>query len=245
VKSEPVLPERPVFISSLLQQLGSLQAQVLTLQHQLTLLTNQWSLSQPGPVPDSPMVSGQSLPSSQEKSLASSQDKSLASPEEKSLASSQEKSLASPEEKSLASSQEKSLASPEEKSLASSQEKESRSAKVAPPLVDRRKRPCVLPLVEYGTGGKCVVITPEQGLLDFEPDSPEWFAWLSRLSSFRFVGQHGHFTAHRDAQCKPTVSWRATRTIRSRSHSLHLTRTEFLTLAVLEQAAASLQSHLN
>ena len=268
VKSEPVPPERAIFISGLLQQLGSLQAQVLTLQHQLTLLTHQWAMSQPYPTPDSPMLPGLSLNSSQDKSLEPSQDKSLDSSQDKSLDSSQDKPLEPSQDKSLDSSQDKSLDSSQDKpsepsqdksldssqdksldssqdkSLEPSQEKESRSAKAPPPLVDRRKRPCVLPLVEYGTQGKYVVITPEQGLLDFEPDSPEWFAWLSTLTSFRFVGASGHLTVHRN-KCHPSWSWRATRSIRYRTHSLPLAPTESLTLAVLEQAAASLQSLLN
>jgi len=43
----------------------------------------------------------------------------------------------------------------------------------------------VLPLVESGRDGHYVVICPKQGLLPFEPESPEWFAWLASLSSFR------------------------------------------------------------
>jgi len=143
--------------------------------------------------------------------------------------------------------QDKSRESSPDKSRESSSDKsrEKESAR-AGANIDRRKPSHVLPLVEYGgVQGKYVVVCPEQGLLAFEPDTPSWFAWLSTLSSFRFVGASGHLTVHRDAQCNPRWSWRATRSIRSRSHSLHLTRTELLTIAVLEQAAASLQSHLN
>jgi transposase-like protein len=48
----------------------------------------------------------------------------------------------------------------------------------------------VLPLVEYGRDGHYVVICPKQGRLSFEPDSPQWFAWLEGRSSFRFVGKN-------------------------------------------------------
>jgi hypothetical protein len=49
------------------------------------------------------------------------------------------------------------------------------------PSIDRRKHPHVLPRVEYGAQGKYVVICPQQGLLEFSPDSPEWFTWLFLL----------------------------------------------------------------
>jgi transposase-like protein len=54
-------------------------------------------------------------------------------------------------------------------------------------LAPSRPRPLarVLPLVEYGRDGHYVVICPKQGRLGFEPDSPEWFAWLESRSSFR------------------------------------------------------------
>lgn len=144
-------------------------------------------------------------------------------------------------DKSLESSPDKSLESSSDKSL----EKEAAHAAANTPSIDRRKKAHVLPLVEYGgVEGKYVVISPEQGLLDFEPDSPEWFAWLSTQMSFRFVGVSGYLTVHRNG-CSPRWTWRGTRSIRSRSRSLHLVRTEFLTVAVLEQAAASLQSLLN
>jgi hypothetical protein len=43
----------------------------------------------------------------------------------------------------------------------------------------------VLPLVEYGRDGHYVLICPQEGRLSFEPDSPQWFAWLEGRSSFR------------------------------------------------------------
>ena len=149
-----------------------------------------------------------------------------------------EKSQESPREKSQEPPREKSQESPREKS----QEKELESVLTSTPEVGGHKRSQVLPLVEHGEHDKYVVISPEQGLLEFSPDSDKWFAWLSTLSSFRFVGASGHFTAHRDSS---RSAWRATRSIRGRSRNLRLVRTEFLTSAVLEQAAASLQSLLN
>src|ERR1019366_4155319 len=57
-------------------------------------------------------------------------------------------------------------------SVESSLEKETLLASI-----DRRKHPHVPPLVEYGAKGTYVVISPDEGVLSFEPDSPEWFAW--------------------------------------------------------------------
>jgi hypothetical protein len=96
--------------------------------------------------------------------------------------------------------------------------------------------------VEYGAQGQYVVISPEEGLLSFEPDSPEWFAWLSTLPSFRFVGQQGRFTAFRGYQCSPRTSWWAHRQIRNHSHKRRLGLTDSVTVASLELAATSLQA---
>lgn len=120
-----------------------------------------------------------------------------------------------------------------------------RSRQPASPSTDRSRKPArVLPLVEYGTHGDYVVICPKQGMLSLQPDTPEWFAWLQTLSSFRFVGKFGRLTAHRELRRLPGVSWRAHRQIRNQSYNHHLGQTECLTIAVLEQAAATLQSHL-
>jgi hypothetical protein len=102
----------------------------------------------------------------------------------------------------------------------------------------------VLALVEYASQGHYVVICPKHGLLPFEPESPQWFAWLATLSSFRFVGQHGRLTAHREVERVPRGAWRAHRNIRNHTSNLRLGSTEALTIAVLEQAAADLQAHL-
>ena len=142
-------------------------------------------------------------------------------------------SLDKPAESSLDKPAESSLDKPAESSL----DKEATSASM-----DRRKHPRVLPLVEYGAQGNYVVISPEQGMLSFEPDSPEWFAWLSTLPSFRFVGQHGRFTAFRGYQCSPRTSWWAHRQIRNHSHKRRLGLTASVTIASLELAASSLQA---
>jgi hypothetical protein len=101
----------------------------------------------------------------------------------------------------------------------------------------------VLPRVEYGAEGCYVVICPKRGLLSFEPDTKEWFAWLAEQSSFRFVGKLGHFTAHHEWRVKHGA-WRAHRQIRNHSYVQRLAPAQELTIAVLEQAAQALQAHL-
>jgi len=115
------------------------------------------------------------------------------------------------------------------------------SAATTPP----RKPVHVLPRVEWASDGHYVVICPKLGVLTLEPASSAWFAWLATQSAFRFVGQHGRFTAHHEVERVPNGAWRAHRHIRNHSYNLRLGLTQELTFAVLEQAAATLQAHLN
>jgi len=125
-----------------------------------------------------------------------------------------------------------------------------RPAKPAPPTPRARptakppRKPVpVIPRVEYGEQGHYVVICPKHGVLPFEPDTPEWFAWLATQSSFRFVGKGGSFSAHHEGRI-PKGAWRAHRHIRNHGYTLRLAPSHDLTLAVLEQAAEALQAHL-
>ncbi len=106
-----------------------------------------------------------------------------------------------------------------------------------------RKPVHVIPRVEYDKEGHYVVICPKQGVLPFEPDTPQWFAWLAEQSSFRFVGKLGHFSAHHEGRV-PRGAWRAHRHIRNHSSTRRLAPSHELTMAVLEQAAEALQAHL-
>lgn len=114
------------------------------------------------------------------------------------------------------------------------------SAKLTPPP----KPAHVLPLVEAGREGHYVVLCPKQGLLALAPDTPEWFAWLETQCAFRFVGTQGRLTVHREIRRVPHAAWRAHRKVRNHTHNLHLGQTQELTSAVLEQAAATLETHL-
>ena len=138
---------------------------------------------------------------------------------------------------SVESSPDISVESSLDPSVESSPEKETILASI-----DRRKHPHVLPLVEYGAKGTYVVISPEEGVLSFEPDSPEWFAWLSTLPSFRFIGKGGRFTAFRGYQSTARTSWWAHRQIHNHSQRRRLGLTDSVTLDCLELAASSLQA---
>jgi len=72
------------------------------------------------------------------------------------------------------------------------------------------------------------------------PDSPEWFAWLSRLDSFHFQGKYGHFTARQERKKRGNTYWYAY--LKARRHRLkrYLGTTGKLTLAYLEQTASRL-----
>ena len=89
-----------------------------------------------------------------------------------------------------------------------------------------------------------MVICPKRGVLPFEPETPEWFAWVAKQDSFRFVGQGGHFTAHHEWRI-PNGAWRAHRKIRNHHYSVRLAPNHELTLAVLEQAATTLQAQVS
>jgi len=195
------------------QHLSSLQSQVAMLQHQLALLIEHFPKE------------GQWCISPIKLSVESSPDTSVESSLESSLDTSVESSLDTSVESSLDTSVE---SSPEKETILAS--------------IDRRKHPHVLPLVEYGAKGTYVVISPEEGVLSFEPDSPEWFAWLSTLPSFRFVGKSGRFTAFRGYQSTARTSWWAHRQIHNHSQRRRLGLTDSVTLDCLELAASSLQA---
>lgn len=123
--------------------------------------------------------------------------------------------------------------------------KETSPAPTPRPVAKAPVKPAhVIPRVEYGKDGRYVVICPDKGRLPFEPDSPEWFVWLRMQSSFRFMGKMGRFTAHHEVRV-PRGAWRAHRHIRNQMYVQRLALTQELTIAVLEQAAATLQEHLS
>ena len=102
------------------------------------------------------------------------------------------------------------------------------------------------PLIEYSAPGSYVIISSQQGEVHLEPDSRAWFNWLATLSSFRFIGPVGRFTAHRGyKQGQQTCYWSASRCVRRHTYKHYLGITECLTLASLEHTATRLQSDVD
>lgn len=99
----------------------------------------------------------------------------------------------------------------------------------------------LIPLIEYGARGRYVLIDPQEGELPIAPDSPEWFEWVASLSSFRFVGQTGRFSARRGFNQRPNRGWYAQRTIHQQFRGKYIGTSEHVTLARLEHIAAELQ----
>jgi hypothetical protein len=89
-----------------------------------------------------------------------------------------------------------------------------------------------------------VLISPEQGEVPIVADSPEWFAWLASLSSFRFVGQSGHFSARRGYNHRPNRCWYAQRAIHQKNYSKYIGVSEHITIDRLEYIAAQFQFHM-
>jgi hypothetical protein len=107
----------------------------------------------------------------------------------------------------------------------------------------RSRRP---PLIEYSAQGTYVIVRAQEGEVHLDPESRAWFDWLATLSSFRFVGKQGRFTAHRGYnRGQQTRFWSASRCIRSHSYKHYLGVTESLTIASLEHVAARLQSDVD
>lgn len=111
---------------------------------------------------------------------------------------------------------------------------------------DLRGRERAISRIEYDAQkDKYRPVCPQTGILTLTPDSPEWFDWLASIMSFRFVGKGGNFTACRDtSHGKRTRTWIAHRSIQGHLYKHYLGITDHLTIALLEQAAAQLQSHL-
>ena len=129
--------------------------------------------------------------------------------------------------------------------LPSAREQQSQPDK---PLNARRVHPAkgqpraILPLIEYIAAGTYIVICPHQGELALIPDSPGWFAWLETISSLRFLGQQGRWSAYRDKR-RAVHGWFAYRRINGHQYVHALGSSHELTITRFEQMAATLQSY--
>jgi DDE superfamily endonuclease len=109
-----------------------------------------------------------------------------------------------------------------------------------------RARSRVTALIEYGAQSQYVAVCARLGVLSLVPDSPEWFGWLASLTSFRFVGAAGRFSACRASEKgQYTRRWAARRVFHGHDFWYYLGVTDRLTLASLELAAAALQARVD
>ena len=109
-----------------------------------------------------------------------------------------------------------------------------------------KARSRVTPLIEYGAQGLYVAVCPHEGVLPFAVESSDWFEWLATLTSFRFVGPPGRFSACRTSDGgQHTRRWVARRWVHGHDFWHYLGVTDHLTLASLEQAAAVLQARVD
>lgn len=106
------------------------------------------------------------------------------------------------------------------------------------------KRARLVPLIERTTNGSYVLICPKEGELHITPDSASWFAWLASLSSFRFVGKCGRFSARRGYNRRPNRGWYAQRRIHQKNYSKYIGVSENVTIDRLEKIAAQFQSYV-
>jgi hypothetical protein len=111
---------------------------------------------------------------------------------------------------------------------------------------EARKRSSLLPLLEYSAdAGLSLIVTSQRGEMRLEPDTDAWFSFLASISSFRFVGKSGRFSACRNSEHgRQTRGWIAHRHIHGRDYRHYLGVTDRLTLDSLEQTAAHFQAYL-
>lgn len=103
------------------------------------------------------------------------------------------------------------------------------------------KRP---PLIAYTASGGYVLICPQEGELPITPDTAEWFTWLASLSSFRFVGRSGRFSARRGySNRRPKRSWYARRALHQKHYTKYIGVSEHITIDRLEHIAAAFQAY--
>ena len=100
-------------------------------------------------------------------------------------------------------------------------------------------------LIEYRADGTYLVLSPDEGVLAFVPDSPEWFDWLATITAFTFVGAQDRFSARRKSlHGQFTRCWRAYRVVHHHQYWFYVGLTDHLTIARLEQVAVNVQTRL-
>ncbi len=76
--------------------------------------------------------------------------------------------------------------------------------------------------------------------LTFAPESPEWFAWLTTIPSFRFESTRGTYTARKEQRRHGGDYWIAYVKRNKRLYKKYLAPTDKLTISCLETVAEEL-----
>lgn len=99
-------------------------------------------------------------------------------------------------------------------------------------------------MIEYAGGEHYSLWTgttgSQQQQLALTLDSEEWYTWLSGLSSFRFRGSTGKYTARKESRARGSAYWIAYRKASKKLHKLYIGKSEELSIAKLEQVAGEL-----
>src|SRR6266568_6650793 len=82
--------------------------------------------------------------------------------------------------------------------------------------------------------------TRERRVLKIVPESPAWFVWLDRVSSFAFSGKTGHYTARKETKQRGDRYWSAYLAMGEQLTKKYLGKTVDVTLARLEHIAGLL-----
>jgi LuxR family maltose regulon positive regulatory protein len=84
--------------------------------------------------------------------------------------------------------------------------------------------------------------TRNREVLGIVPDSPTWFTWLDRVSSFAFFGKSGHFTARKETKQRGDRYWSAYLATGEQLTKKYLGKSADLTLARMEHIAGMLRT---
>jgi SRSO17 transposase len=95
--------------------------------------------------------------------------------------------------------------------------------------------------VQYTAEGQYLLIGETEAPSPFSPDSPTFQALLESMSSFRFSGKNGRFTAYKEKFQGKYSYWRAHRTHHNKLYRQFIGTTDELSPQHLEQVASALQ----
>ncbi len=95
-------------------------------------------------------------------------------------------------------------------------------------------------VIEQLSDGDYFIYDPDTGQQGFDPNSPDWYTWLTKRSSFHFTSKHGHFSARQEKKQRGDGYWYAYLRAYNHRYKRYLGTTETLTVAKLEQTASAL-----